>query len=202
MNYSLECVYTAYHRVFCNGFHKFFILTTAINQSERYLEVRNWRNSVSKRHGSNKLFQVWVSEETYKRLQEFLDKFSAGETSADRARNFLDWLSTQTEGIDQRIIDLKLQQTEEAKRKKEFHCFRGVLPDWQVKDPEVQSSICVACSQSKPKEFQECRRRRRELESFIPPDRSSSSSMTVSKSSEKPSKEKPWKEDVFKGDTE
>jgi hypothetical protein len=50
-----------------------------------------WKNGLG-RHCTNKLFQVWLSKESYEAVQAFLDKFSAGDTFPEQARNFLDWL--------------------------------------------------------------------------------------------------------------
>jgi deoxyhypusine synthase len=55
---------------------------------------------VSRGHGKNKLFNVWLSEDDYRKFEEFLDKFSAGDSFSDRSRSFIHWLGEQTEGID------------------------------------------------------------------------------------------------------
>jgi hypothetical protein len=80
---------------------------------------------VSRGLGKNKILGVWVSEEDYPKLQEFLDKFSAGDSFSDQLRNFIHWLVSQTEGIDQTKLALKLKETEEEQKKAEFQCLRA-----------------------------------------------------------------------------
>jgi hypothetical protein len=53
-------------------------------------------------------------------VQAFLDKFSAGSIFPEQARNCLDWLGKQTEGIDPTKLSLKLQQIENEQEKAEF----------------------------------------------------------------------------------
>jgi len=65
---------------------------------------------VSRGHGNNKLLQVWVSKEDYEKLELFLDKFSAGDTDAERRRNFFRGLAQQTENLDQTILALRLRE--------------------------------------------------------------------------------------------
>jgi hypothetical protein len=67
------------------------------------------------------LFQVWVSEEPYKGFEQFFEKFSAGESFSEQARHFLEWLVTQTEGLDSVKLALKLQKIEDARTR--VSCF-------------------------------------------------------------------------------
>jgi hypothetical protein len=67
---------------------------------------------VSRGHGKNKLLQVWVSKEIYDKVEAFLDKFSAGDTDAERRRNFFQWLAQQTENFDQTILALRLKEAD------------------------------------------------------------------------------------------
>lgn len=44
---------------------------------------------MNKQHDQNKMLGVWLSEEDYRKFEEFLDKFSAGDSFSDRARSFI-----------------------------------------------------------------------------------------------------------------
>jgi hypothetical protein len=85
---------------------------------------------VTRSDGKNKQLAVWLSKEDYKKLENWLDKFSTGETFSDQMRTFIHWLVSHIEGLDQTKLALKLQQTEDEKRKRKFHCLRGVMQDW------------------------------------------------------------------------
>ena len=92
--------------------------------------------------GKNKIFGVWVSEEDYQKLQKFLGKFSAGDSFSDQLRNFIHWLVSQTEGIDQTKLALRLKETEEEQKETEFQCLRARASDGLRSGTE--SAILVA----------------------------------------------------------
>lgn len=110
---------------------------------------------MSKRHEGNKQFNVWLPEEEFEKVKAFLDKFSAGDSFSEQARNFFHWLVTQTEGIDQTRLAMRLQQIENQKKAREFHCLRGIMQDFQLRDPEQRRAFCLACRQRYPKEFEQ-----------------------------------------------
>ena len=116
---------------------------------------------MSRGHGTNKLLQVWVSKEDYDKLEVFLDKFSAGDTDAERRRNFFHWLAEYTEGLDQRLLDLRLQKKLDEQRAKKFHCLRGVVADWQLNRPDLREAFCSACRQRHSRDYEICQRRRK-----------------------------------------
>jgi hypothetical protein len=57
------------------------------------------------------MLQVWISKEDSEKLQQFLDKFSAGDLFLDQLRNLIHWLGEQTEGIDKTKVALKFQHS-------------------------------------------------------------------------------------------
>jgi hypothetical protein len=73
-----------------------------------------WRKNLSRGHGKNKQFHVWLPEEDFEKVKQFLDKFSAGDSFSEQARQFFHWLGNQTGGIDRTKLVLKLQQTRPA----------------------------------------------------------------------------------------
>jgi hypothetical protein len=116
---------------------------------------------VSRGHGKNKLLQVWLSKEDYDKLEVFLDKFSAGDTDAERRKNFFHWLAQQTENLDQTILALRLKEAEDKRKAQEFHCLRGVVADWQLKKPDLREAFCSACRQRHSRDYEICQRRRK-----------------------------------------
>ena len=106
---------------------------------------------------------MWVSKEDYESFLSFLDKFSAGKTFPEQARNFIHWLATQTEGIDQRLLDAKLAEIDKERIAKQWHCLRGVMKDWQLQRADLREAFCSVCKQRHTDEFQECQRRRKTI---------------------------------------
>lgn len=100
---------------------------------------------MSRGHAKNVLFQVWLSKEDYDKLELFLDKFSVGDTDAERRRNFFQWLAQQTESLDQTMRTLRLKEAEDKKKAREFNCVRGVVTDSQLKRPDLREAFCSAC---------------------------------------------------------
>jgi hypothetical protein len=101
--------------------------TTSVLFLQRQTQRQVWRNNVSRGHAKNKLFQVWLSEEDYRKFEEFLDKFSAGDTDAERRRQLFHWLAEQTQSLDQTILARRLKEAEEKRKVQEFHCLNGVM---------------------------------------------------------------------------
>lgn len=56
---------------------------------------------MSRGHVKNKILGVWLSEKDYQKLEQFLDKFSTGDSFSDQLRSFIHSPVNQTEGIDQ-----------------------------------------------------------------------------------------------------
>lgn len=75
---------------------------------------------MSKADRKHKVISARIPLEDAAKLEAWLVKFSAGETFSDQMRAFIHWLVTQTEGIDQTKLALKLQQTEDENKKREF----------------------------------------------------------------------------------
>lgn len=84
-------------------------------------------NTIETRYSSGGTTWVEVTNETsssmcgyqrkqFRKLADFFDKFSSGDSFSDQARTFLLWLADQTEGVDQRLLDQQIQKRQDEKK--------------------------------------------------------------------------------------
>jgi hypothetical protein len=90
-------------------------------------------------HEGNKMISVWIPAERYDQLEEFLNKFSTGESFADQFRQFIFWILDQKEGIKTSALTLRLEEVRKKKEAEEIHCLRGVMKPWQYERVELRS---------------------------------------------------------------
>ena len=68
-------------------------------------------------HEGNRCVSVWLTSEQYERLEEFLDKFSTGQSFSIQFRDFLVWTINQKEGINAAVIVQRLEEVRKKQKK-------------------------------------------------------------------------------------
>jgi hypothetical protein len=65
----------------------------------------------------NKQFAVWLSSDKCDQFEEWLTKFSAGESLSDQFRDFIDWILEHKEEINEQFLGAKMRAADEEKQK-------------------------------------------------------------------------------------
>jgi hypothetical protein len=71
-------------KVFATSTTSVSFLKRETQRQQRETQRQVWRNNVTRSDNRNTKLQVWLSKEDFEKLEQFLDKFSAGDDFSDQ----------------------------------------------------------------------------------------------------------------------